>query len=270
MKAYVINLERSVERRRSMERQFSQLNGLGMPFEVVPAVDGRTLDMRDRTLVDPGLHEVVRQRTGGGAEGVAGCALSHARVYRKILDTTAPWAAVLEDDAVLPGDFPHLVDTVGRSMQGSEVVLLHYANRQGCRVARQDAIDVGRSRLLARPVAGCDLTSSAAYLITRTACLSLLEGTLPVRTYPDDWAVFCRQGLLQRVRCVVPMPVLHSAHFRSTIDYWEPDSARERLGAWVQRADLPVVKQLLRARRARQFRARGWFPEVTLVDDAGS
>lgn len=265
MKTYVINLERSVKRRHDMEQQLSRL---GIPFEMVRAVDGRALDMHDDARVDPVLSDVVQQRTGGSAEGVAGCALSHAQVYRAVLESTDEYAVVLEDDAVLPSDFPQLVGSVTRAMQGNEVVLLHFASREGCRVRRQGALDVGSSRLLAQPTNGCNLTSSAAYVITRAACRSLATHAVPVRTYPDDWDLFRGEGLIESVRCVVPMAVRHSSQFRSTIDYWEPESTRGRLGAWVERADVPVVKQLLSLRRAHQSKARGWSPSVTFTDAA--
>lgn len=266
MKIYVINLERSPERRRFMEQQ---LTSMGTPFEIVPAVDGRTLDMSNRAIVDPALPSVVLQRTGGSPEGVAGCALSHARAYGRILETTDKSAVILEDDAALPKDFPELIASVEQAMGDAEIALLHYANRQGCRVTRRGATDIGRSRLLATPVTDCHLTSSAAYIITRQACRSLLEGAVPVRTYPDDWETFREQGMIQRVRCVVPMAVLHSPDFRTTIDYWKPGSFRERLGARIQQAELPIINRLLSLRRAHEAKGRGWRPHVTFVDGVG-
>ena len=76
----------------------AELQRSGLDYEVVPAVDGRSLDLNDRNLVDPTL--ATRCPFPAGA---AGCALSHFNVYKKIIDDGRDRALILEDDADVAG-----------------------------------------------------------------------------------------------------------------------------------------------------------------------
>ena len=96
MHAYVINLARSTDRRAHIT---AELQRVGLDFEFISAVDGRTLDLSDSTLIDPSL--VSRCVFPAGT---VGCALSHFHVYQKILEDGRDTALVLEDDVILPDD----------------------------------------------------------------------------------------------------------------------------------------------------------------------
>ena len=52
MHAYVINLARSLDRRAHIT---AELKKTGLDYEIITAVDGRDLDLRDPTIVDPSL-----------------------------------------------------------------------------------------------------------------------------------------------------------------------------------------------------------------------
>jgi GR25 family glycosyltransferase involved in LPS biosynthesis len=100
MRAYVINLVRSPERRSFIT---AQLEKTAMPYEVVEAVDGRDLDVCAPDLVDPALAtKTVHLST------TVACALSHIRAYRKVLQDRHEVALVLEDDVTLPTDLARL------------------------------------------------------------------------------------------------------------------------------------------------------------------
>ena len=66
MHAYVINLARSPDRRAHI---VAELQRTGLTYEMIPAVDGRTLDLDDKTLIDP----LLASRSPFVA-GAAGCA----------------------------------------------------------------------------------------------------------------------------------------------------------------------------------------------------
>ncbi len=68
--------------------------------------------------------------------------------------------------------------------------------------------------------------SGAAIVITRAACARIAAGMLPVRAVSDDWAFFFLEGMLDRVRCVAPMPVTKHPGFPSTIEYRPAGSLR--------------------------------------------
>ena len=52
MHAYVISLARSLDRRAHITAELAKT---GLDYEIITAVDGRELDVRDTTIVDPSL-----------------------------------------------------------------------------------------------------------------------------------------------------------------------------------------------------------------------
>src|SRR5271156_7071472 len=112
MHAYVINLARSKDRRAHIT---AELQRARLDYEVITAVDGRTLDLSGSTLIDPSLASRCEFPAG-----TVGCALSHFHVYQKILEDGRDRALVLEDDVTLPADLNDLVDEVAGHLTGAE------------------------------------------------------------------------------------------------------------------------------------------------------
>lgn len=258
MKAYVINLARSPERRTSIRAQLEDLNA---PYEIIQALDGRDLDLNDGRLVDPAF---VGERSF--RPGIAGCALSHLRVYHKALMDGSRVSLVLEDDAILPADFLPLVVEVADHLRGAEVALLHFHGVGPCRLSTQRSVPLSSSRLLAFPVSLCDLTSTAAYLMTYEACERMARIALPIKRPADDWRHFFEAGALDRVRCIAPRCVRQNRHFRSTMDEFRPGSMQARLREAVVRHRIPPLYQARVWRRG--LAGRNW--RVELVADPSS
>lgn len=86
----------------------------------------------------------------------------------------------------------------------------------------------------------------------------------PIRMVADAWWYYYREGLIDRVRCVVPLPVHKNPELTSTIgSYSLGNGVRGRLvGALMQR-QLPVLHQALNYRRRRILDRWG---RVELVD----
>lgn len=120
MRAYVINLARSLDRRAHIT---AELTKTGLDFEIVTDVDERDLNLNDSTIIDPSL--ITRWTF---PEGTAGCALSHQRVYQKIIADGADVALVLEDDVTLPHDLGDLIDAGACHLTGAEVALLNHGS----------------------------------------------------------------------------------------------------------------------------------------------
>src|SRR3954447_23246954 len=98
MRAYVINLPRSVARRASIA---NELAALSIPHEFIEAVDGREMTAGERAaMVDEAR---AAQSPHWLTPGQIGCSLSHLRVYERIAAGDEPVALVLEDDAQLHG-----------------------------------------------------------------------------------------------------------------------------------------------------------------------
>jgi glycosyl transferase, family 25 len=245
--AYVINLARSRDRRAHMT---AELNKTGLDYEIITAVDGLDLDLHDRTIVDPAL----TYRTQF-VPGVAGGVLSHLSVYKKIVADGLDEALVLEDDVTLPADLGSLADAVADQLTGAEVALLSYGCYGSCKLGREGSVRLPASRLLALPNEIRMVNSAGAYIITREACERMIKFVLPVRINPDDWWYFYREGALDRVRCVVPIPVLKSPKLVSTMgSYSLEGSIKGRLTWPLVRYKIPLLHQALSYRRQRIYR----------------
>ncbi|ABL70841.1 glycosyltransferase family 25 protein [Paracoccus denitrificans] len=97
---YLINLDGSDERLRSATRQ---LDEAGIPFERVPAFDGRALRIEEFPDYDPAGAMAYMGRPLRGGE--IGCYLSHLDCARRFLDSGAEYGVVFEDDMQLKPGF---------------------------------------------------------------------------------------------------------------------------------------------------------------------
>jgi glycosyl transferase, family 25 len=264
MHAYVINLARSLDRRAHIS---AELKKTGLNYEIVTAVDGRDLDLHDPAVVDPSLPYIDPSLPIvdlGLAAGTAGAALSHLTVYRKIIADGLNEALVLEDDVMVPADLGSLADAVAGQLTGAEVALFSVDSPQPCKVSREGSVVLPSRRLLALPIDVRQPRSAAGYVITREACERMIKSLQPVRIQADTWWYFYAEGLLDRVRCVVPFPVSKNPKFTSTIgSYSLGNGVRGRLVRQVARRKIPLVHQALVYRRHRILRQ---WSRAELVD----
>ncbi len=96
----VINLKRSPERRAYMEHQ---LDACRIPFVLLEATDGsvHTFDSHDSTSL---------------SGGELGCALSHRRALQAFLESSAPYALIMEDDIDISDRFSAVLSTILRML----------------------------------------------------------------------------------------------------------------------------------------------------------
>jgi glycosyl transferase, family 25 len=106
---HVVSLDRTADRWRAF-----QADNPGIAAERFAAVDGRTLDRQ--ALIAAGLIAAELDYT----PGAFGCALSHAALWRRCVETGAP-LTVCEDDAMLRPDF--LTATAEASAQAGDAGL---------------------------------------------------------------------------------------------------------------------------------------------------
>jgi glycosyl transferase, family 25 len=256
--AYVINLARSLDRRAHIT---GELKKTGLDYEIVTAVDGRELDLSDATLIDPALATQIglpAGTVGGLSAGTAGAALSHLRVYQKILADGLDRALVLEDDVMLPADLASLAEAVADQLSGAEVGLLSYDSPNPCQMSPEGATELSSGRVLALPIDIRQPQSAGAYVITREACERMAKSVVPVRVQADGWWFYYREGVLDRVRCVVPLSVFKNPNLTSTIgSYSLGNGLRARLVKPLMRRKIPGLHQALSYRRRRIYRQWG-------------
>lgn len=131
-----INLPSAEERRHAIQRQAEQL---GICIQMVPAVSGAELP------ADSGYDRTARRRAYSYdlLPNEIACALSHRKALRTFLDSSAEYAVIMEDDALLA---PHF-------NEGMRELLLHL---QGWQVAKLFTSDGGKLYpLLPQPTGAC-------------------------------------------------------------------------------------------------------------------
>lgn len=220
----VINLDRSVDRLAAVT---GDLDGLGIPFTRVPAVDGREL-----VLPLPGVDAALYRRTHARDLRMAevGCYISHLRALRTFLDGPHAHAMVLEDDALITPAAARVVEalTAAGAPDDWDVVKFE-AHHPALGLPIRPVVDGVRLCALAtRP------TGSAAYLIDRAGAEALLAHLLPMRV-PYDHAFDRGWALGLRVRAVQPFPIVP----RPTLSTISPRTETVRkLGVWGKRHSL--------------------------------
>jgi len=117
-RCYLINLDRSPER---LQKVHAHLSTLGIDYERIPGVDGLTLD-----------EATFRQHTRKNLyykplkPGEVGCYLSHNKALQCFLDSGAPYALILEDDAEFEADACATITGAIALREKTEDVLLQW------------------------------------------------------------------------------------------------------------------------------------------------
>ena len=204
LSTYLINLDRSPERRFRME---AKLMARGLEFERVSAVDGRQLVLPVTDFDEEGY----RRRHGrNGNPYEIGCYLSHVECARRMLAAGAAHALVLEDDLFLEEDIVPALSAALNEQGEWDILRLSTVNRG--RKFRLKALTPYRSLAIS-------LTrekGSGAYLINRRAAKWIAEDLIPMRL-PYDLAFDLEHLAGLRGRFIHPQPVRQSAERGSLI-----------------------------------------------------
>jgi glycosyl transferase family 25 len=239
----------------------AQLTRLGVDYEVVDAVDGRELDLTDAETIAAIAPSFLNAEWWRPTH--AACAMSHLSIYRRILADGLDAALVLEDDVTLPGDIMALAEGVARQLDGAEVALINFDSPHPCQMRRAGAMGLPSGRQLVVPADVSQPVSGAAYVITREACQRITKGALPIRAKCDDWAHFYNEGMIDRLRCVVPLAVTKNPDFGSTIGYYSDASLKARMLGIASRYQLGIFQRVVSYRRRRIWRK---YTRVEFVD----
>lgn len=164
MKIFLINLTRRADRLAAMT---GRLDALGLTFERVPAVDAKAKDFRDAAA-----HLPRNGPLGTIGDGMAACALSHARAWQALLDSGTEYGLVLEDDAAFSLDLPAFLDAFSAARPDVALTKLErFRNERGVFVGKAGLSIGGRTvRRLHSLHAG-----GAGYILSRRGAEVCLE-----------------------------------------------------------------------------------------------
>ncbi|MDL2336840.1 MAG: glycosyltransferase family 25 protein [Pseudomonadota bacterium] len=196
---FVINLDRSADRRRMMQ---ARLATAGLVAQFFPAVDGRVL--RRDSMDD-------LEKASGLSDGEVGCYLSHLSVWRAISESRVARALVLEDDVRLDPALNAILADLA-SPPCNEIDLIRLSCSQ--KAVGKTLMKLSSHRSLLLPTK--NPSSAMAYVVTMRGAKRLLNALsrpfIPIDTAIDRcW----QQGI--RSALVAPPVVCHDDDFQSII-----------------------------------------------------
>jgi glycosyl transferase family 25 len=242
MKIFVISLTNSVARRTSIQQQFGKQ---ALPFEFIDAVDGRSFTEEDlKQYTD---FERVMAHRQWLSNGAIGCALSHLKVYRKILDEGLDYALVMEDDVLLKPEFSTWIRKFRPLPGQSDISLLYFVSWAPCLLIRESMQEFYPGIRLYQPKDAGQPITAAAYIIKAEACRTMLQKLHPVAWAADSWGDFVKIGAVQSISCAFPMPV-SVIDAKSTINYIESGKTT-KIFNWIEHNKVFPLHLLLKMRR---------------------
>ena len=123
-KVFLINLDKSTERREKCE---AELNKYGIPFERVAGVYGNDVPDEEVERVYDSRQNQRRYKKVLG-RGEIGCYLSHIKCWQKIVDDGLDYAVILEDDFKLNDAFKDF-EGLFEQLQDWDYVRLAFSSR---------------------------------------------------------------------------------------------------------------------------------------------
>ncbi len=175
MPVYVISLQRDLKKRAHISQQ---LNSLGIPFEIVNAVDGKELDLSQ--IKERLKDDMLKYRGYELTRGEIGCYLSHYNLWQKIIAEKIPYALILEDDAILADDVGEIINALPNVDWCWDIVRLSATRKRKINRILQS---IGKDRFLVRYRSPAEGT--VAYIITLSGA-KILQQHCQIINYPID------------------------------------------------------------------------------------
>lgn len=203
MRVFLINLDRDVGRLVDVTKRLTEQ---GIEFERVGAVYGKELSAAEKRSAVCRW----RWRLSMGRrvfDGEIGCALSHFKIYQKMIDEKISLACVFEDDAIFLNGDSALQISSSKDQRQDET-------ERGIDRLREieQFVDTNKSQVVLLSDHGCSKEdrhlitrvymgmATDAYVITLPAAKSLLGINYPMRAPCDHWSRFVKLGSIELYR----------------------------------------------------------------------
>lgn len=236
LSTFIVNLERTPERKVYMEQLLSQYDFLDISF--IKAVDGK--DLSEQEIATRFDKRLAYKRYGRELNaGEMGCTLSHYKCYKKIVEKQEKYVFILEDDVTLMHDLSAIKDLLPYIDTNIPTILFLSADYWYYKTKK-----INETSFL---MSVFDAVGSYAYLINYSAAKLILKKNTLAANVADSWALYKRQGV--RLKAIYPYLIdANIESFDSTINqtYF---GGKKRNMSWKMRMDaylLAIGKKLLR------------------------
>lgn len=196
MKTYIINLEKSVDRKNHILKELSLYPSLD--YSLIKGVDGHTItDDELYSVIDTDSSQSHFKNNVNRAE--VGCALSHIKCYKTMLNSSEGYALVLEDDALLSTDFESLLPFLKRNLEISDPIIILLTPNFKYKKVISNIID---RYYMSEVVSGF---TALGYMLNRAAAQILVDRLYPIHVVADNWTYIKTLGI--NIFGVYPHPV---------------------------------------------------------------
>lgn len=176
MKLYVINLDRSPDRLKRLDKIFGNLN---LAFTRVGAIDGVNLD--EKFLCDVRKNQIWPDPL---TRGEIACFLSHKKALQEVACADDAFAAIFEDDVALSKDAAYFLANDSWIPESAEIVKIETHGKK---------VWLGKSRQLPNGYSVAPLKSrhimAAGYIVSKKAAQKL-STMMEKITFPFDHFLF--------------------------------------------------------------------------------
>ncbi len=197
MKIYIVNLEKDVERKASIKAQLDDLN---LDYEFISAVYGKNLTQEEISRLSPDFEKTRLTLPE------LGCALSHLKVYKKIIENNDSIALILEDDVKINSDIKKYLDLIAHYYNSNkpEIILLGRVNEYIESFKKQ----LDNTYSLVNVI---DSVGAYGYCINQKAAEKLLEFLQPIWIVSDEWKLI-REKNIVKIKAIVPPLITFTQH----------------------------------------------------------
>lgn len=191
MKTYIINLERSTERKIYMKQILANIPFLDHEF--VSAVDGKAMNEVERSAQFD-IEKFKLRYSVNVRPGEIGCTLSHQKCYQKMVANNEPYVLIIEDDILEPAnDISEVISKIEDIMatETPRIILLsgwYWFKRTHEFVRNYKLADI------------FDAFLTHAYVINQAAAKLLIEKRPSITA--DDWWYIRQKGV--QVQAIYP------------------------------------------------------------------
>ena len=212
MNCFIINLPRDAKRREFIIDDMEKCN---LNFSIIEAVDGSLLSS-DNVETYYNEKKSIELFNIKLSLGEIGCALSHIKIYEKMVSDDISSAVIMEDDiCIIDGEIDEVFKNLEKTYPADYpvVVLLNYVKRY---VSNKDDIIIDEKYAVHDSYRG---VSASGYFITKAAAIILAKNIFPVYVVADKWEYF--QEKFFPIKVLVPNCIsLSDTSLSSTIDFF--------------------------------------------------
>lgn len=204
MDSFVINLKTSVERRKNVENMLK--NEHLIDYEFIVAVDGREMSEEERKNIFD--IEYAEKFYGRDIKpGEIGCALSHQKCYRRIMERNLPYALILEDDISIVENISNNIGYLEKYLNSDIPTVILLSGR--FYYTKKEKIS-NSTRKIGKVI---DAYLAHAYLINQNAAKLAIEDRPWFMA--DNWKYFIKKGI--KVYGLIPHVVDQNRGLQSDI-----------------------------------------------------